>query len=133
MKDPREATARDLMSKRVVTLAPEMDVLRAMQILIDEGISGAPVVDEHGNLVGILTQRDCLDVGLLGVYHREPAGCVRDHMKSPVQTLEATATLAEILEAFRASRYRRFPVLEGNRLVGQISRRDTLPALLALW
>ncbi len=133
MKDPRDATARDLMSKRVVTLAPGMDVLRAAQIFLDEGISGAPVVDEHGNLLGMLTQRDCLDVALLGVYFREPAGCVRDYMKSPVETVEATATLVEILEAFRSSRYRRFPVLEGNRLVGQISRRDTLPALLALW
>jgi len=133
VKDPREVTARDLMSKRIVALAPEMDVLRAMQTLLDEGVSGAPVVDSHGNLVGILTQRDCLDVGLLGVYHREPAGHVREYMKSPVQTVEATATLAEILETFRASRYRRFPVMEGNRLIGQVSRRDILPALLALW
>ena len=121
------------MSKRLVTLAPGTDVLRAAQIFLDEGISGGPVVDEHGNLLGMLTQRDCLDVGLLGVYYREPAGCVRDHMKAPVQTIEASATLAEILEAFRSSRYRRLPVLEGNRLVGQLSRRDILPALLALW
>jgi CBS domain-containing protein len=133
VKDPRDATARDLMSKRIVTLEPGMDVLRAMQTLLDAGISGAPVVDAHGNLVGMLTQRDCLDVGLLGVYHREPAGQVRDYMKAPVQTVEASSTLAEILEAFRTSRYRRFPVVEGNRLVGQISRRDALPALLALW
>jgi CBS domain-containing protein len=133
VKAPHEATARELMSKRIITLEPGMDVLRAMQILLDAGISGAPVVDAHANLVGMLTQRDCLDVGLLGVYHREPAGRVRDYMKAPVQTVEATATLAEILEAFRASRYRRFPVMEGNRLVGQISRRDVLPALLALW
>jgi CBS domain-containing protein len=133
VKAPHEATARDLMSTRIIALEPGMDVLRAMQVLLDAGISGAPVVDAHGNLVGMLTQRDCLDVGLVGVYHREPAGRVRDYMKAPVQTVEATATLAEILEAFRASRYRRFPVMEGNRLVGQISRRDTLPALLALW
>lgn len=133
MKDPRETTARDLMSKRIVSLEPGMDVLRAMQILLDEGISGAPVCDEHGNLVGILTQRDCLDIGLHGVYHREPAGRVRDYMKAPVQTVEASAALPEVLEAFRSSRYRRFPVVEGNRLVGQLSRRDVLPALLALW
>jgi CBS domain-containing protein len=133
VKDPRVVTARDLMATRLVTLAPETDVLRAMRTLLDEGISGAPVVDEHGNLVGMLTQRDCLDVGLVGVYHREPAGRVREYMKFPVETLPATATLAEILEAFRGSRYRRFPVVEANRLIGQISRRDTLPALLALW
>ena len=133
MSDPGESTARDLMSKRLVTLEPGMDVLRAMRVLLDAGISGAPVVDERGSLVGILTQRDCLDVGLLGIYHREPAGRVRDYMKSPVRTVEADAGLAELLEAFRSHPFRRFPVVERGRLVGQLSRRDLLPSLLALW
>ena len=133
VRDPGEVPARDLMSRKLVALEPGLDVLHAMRTLLDAGISGAPVLDERGSLVGVLTQRDCLDVGLLGIYHREPAGCVREYMKSPVQTLDAGATLAEMLEAFRGSRYRRFPVLERGRLVGQLSRRDLLPALLALW
>lgn len=98
-----------------------------------QGATGVPVVDARGGLVGILTQRDCLDVGLQGVYHQEPAGRVADYMSHPVDTLDAGASLAEVVDAFRRSRHRRFPVLDDGRLVGQISRRDVLRATLDLW
>lgn len=133
MKAALELTARDLMSKRLVTLRPDTDVLAAMQVLLEEQISGAPVVDSRGNLVGMLTQRDCLDVGVQAIYHQEPAGRVADYMQEAVETLPASASLVEVLETFRQSRYRRFPVMDGTRLVGQISRRDVLRAMLDLW
>ena len=129
----RDPTARDFMSTRLVTLSPGLDVLGAMRIFLDNRISGAPVVDDRGNLVGILTQRDCLNVAMHAIYHREPAGRVADYMGAPVDTLPASAGLAEVIEAFRNSRYRRFPVVEDGRLVGQISRRDILRAVLSLW
>jgi CBS domain-containing protein len=132
VKDVREATARDYMSTRLVTLAPELDVLRAMQILLDERISGAPVIDPRGNLVGILTQRDCLAVAVQATYHQEPAGRVAQYMSHPVETLPASASLMQVIEAFLRSPYRRFPVVEAGRLVGQISRRDILRAILEL-
>jgi CBS domain-containing protein len=121
------------MSTRLVTLEPEMPILRAMQTLLDEGISGAPVVDARGNLLGILTQRDCLEVAVQASYHQDPAGRVADYMSREVETLDASASLVEVIEAFRGSRYRRFPVLEGGRLVGQLSRRDIMRAILELW
>lgn len=133
MKSVSEATARDYMSTRLVTLTPQTDVLAAVQTLLDARISGAPVVDGRGNLVGILTQRDCLDVVVQATYHQEPAGRVADYMSASVETLDAGSSLVEVVEAFRQSRYRRFPVLEGTRLVGQISRRDILRAILELW
>ena len=133
MKGVTEATAREFMATQLVTLDPETDVLAAMRTLLDAQISGAPVVDARGGLVGILTQRDCMEVAVQALYHQEPAGRVADYMSSPVETLGASATLVEVLEAFRRSRYRRFPVLEGNRLVGQISRSDILRAMLDLW
>lgn len=129
----RDTTARDYMATTLVTLDPGADVLAAMRILLDAGVSGAPVLDFHGNLRGILTQRDCLNVGLQGVYHQEPAGRVADYMSHPVETISADASLAEVVGRFRRSRYRRFPVMEDNRLVGQISRRDVLRAVLDLW
>lgn len=132
MSGAPEPRARDFMSSRLVTLDPDTDVLAAMRALLDARISGAPVVDVRGNLVGILTQRDCMDVAVQALYHQEPAGRVADYMTERVETLPASATLVEVLEAFRSSRYRRFPVLEGNRLVGQISRRDVLAAALDL-
>ncbi len=133
MKSAAEATAADYMSSPLVTLEPDMDVLEAMQRLLDEGISGAPVVDSRGNLLGILTQRDCLDVAVQASYHQEPGGAVSDYMTRNVETLPASARVIEVIEAFRQSRYRRFPVMKGSRLVGQISRRDILRAILELW
>ena len=127
------AVCRDYMATRLVTLEPGMDVLAAMQRLLDARISGAPVVDERGDLIGVLTQRDCLAVAVQSVYHQTPAGRVADYMSAPVETLPASASLMDVIEAFRRSRYRRFPVMEGSRLVGLICRRDILRAILELW
>jgi CBS domain-containing protein len=91
------------------------------------------VLDGHGSLVGILTQRDCLQVGLHGIYHQEPAGRVNDYMSQPVETVSADATLPDLIEKFRASPHRCFPVMDGTRVIGQLSRRDILRAILELW
>lgn len=125
------ATVGDYMTPRVITVAPEMEVLAAMQRLLDAHISGAPVLDARGNLVGMLTQRDCLDVATHAVYHGEPAGRVADYMSAPVTTLSVDTSLLDGIEAFRHSRFRRFPVVDGSRLVGLLSRRDLIRAILA--
>lgn len=133
MKDLAVARARDYMSSRVVTVRPEMDVLDAMRTLLDERISGAPVVDAHGNLVGVLTQRDCMTVAVQALYHQQPAGRVAEYMTADVKTLPANASLPDVIDAFRSSPFRRFPVVDDGRLVGVLSRRDILHAILELW
>ncbi|NNL86942.1 MAG: CBS domain-containing protein [Myxococcales bacterium] len=126
------ASVRDFMQAELTILSPSEDVLGAMREMIDAKISGAPVVDDHGNLVGILTQRDCLTVAFQTSYHGERAGTVRDHMSFPVETVSPSLSLAEVLEKFLRSPYRRFPVVLENQLVGQISRRDVLRAVLEM-
>jgi CBS domain-containing protein len=121
------------MSSDLVVLTPDMEVLRAMELLMTREISGAPVVDPHGNLVGILTERDCLRVAFDASYHQHPGGKVAEYMSRDVETIPASLDLIAVIERFLRSRYRRFPVLEGTRLVGQISRRDILRAILELW
>jgi len=133
MKDAREARARDYMSSSLVTLDPGTDVLAAMRTLLDREISAAPVLDGHGSLVGILTQRDCLQVGLHGIYHQEPGGHVADYSSRPVETVSADDTLIDLIEKFRASPHRCFPVMDGTRVVGVLSRGDVLRAILELW
>ncbi len=123
-------SARDYMSTSLTVLAPEQDVVRAMQVLVDAGISGAPVIDNHGNLMGLLTQRDCLSAAFRASYHGETAGRVADYMTRDVETVPADTPLIELIERFYRSKRRRFPVLEENQLVGQISRRDVLRAFL---
>jgi CBS domain-containing protein len=104
-----------------------------MRILIEHRVSGAPVVDARGNLLGVLTQRDCLRVAYAASYHQEPTGTVALYMSQPVETIPADLELVEMIGAFLRSPHRRFPVLEDNRVVGIVSRRDVLGAALALF
>ncbi len=121
------------MSRELVTLTPDMEINRAMHFLIDNRISGAPVLDETGNLVGMLSQKDCLKAALHASYYREWGDTVADYMSSQVETLDAELDLVEAAEAFLASSFRRFPVMSEGRLVGQISRSDLLKALAGNW
>lgn len=126
----QEPRIRSYMRVDVVAFKPEMDVLRAMRMLVDHEIAGAPVVDDRGNLVGLLSERDCLRVAFPAFYHHAPAGSVAEYMTRDVETLPADMHLAEAIERFYRGPYRRYPVVEGQMLVGQISRRDVLRALL---
>lgn len=124
---------KDYMSSNIVTLTPGMDIHRAIKVLVERQISGAPVVDEQGQLVGILSERDCLKVAFSTGYHRDWGGRVAEYMHGEVQTVDAHMDIVEMAEIFLSSPYRRFPVVAANRLVGQISRRDVLRALEELW
>lgn len=128
----RSVLAKDYMSANLVTFTPQMDVLNAIQILVDHRISGAPVVDETGNVVGVLSQKDCLKVALEASYHGEWAGRVAEFMSPNAKTVEADTSILEVAEMFMKDEYRRYPVMEENRLIGQISRHDVLRALTTL-
>jgi Predicted transcriptional regulator, contains C-terminal CBS domains len=91
-------------------------------------ISGAPVADETGRLVGMLTAKDCFRAVLHAHYHQEPGETVARFMTRAVQTLEADLDIITAAEAFLASNYRRFPVMQEGRLVGNITRNDLLRA-----
>jgi CBS domain-containing protein len=124
--------ARDFMMPHLVTLTTDMELLDAIQLFVEKQISGAPVLDSQGNLVGILTERDCLAQTVVAAYHGEAGGRVAEVMSGDVRTVDADASLMDIAESFVNSKYRRYPVLEDNRLVGIISRRDVLRAVLQL-
>ncbi len=130
---PKPVNAKDYMSANLVTFTPDMDILKAMNLLIKKGISGGPVVDKQGNLVGELSERDCLKVALHASYHSESAGTVAQYMHPGTKTVDADTNIVEVAEMFLRDGYRRYPVLKDNRLVGQISRRDVLKALENLW
>ncbi len=125
--------ARDLMITDLVVLRPEMGIHHAVSLLMKRDISGAPVLDQHGTVVGILTEKDCLRSIFRACYHQEPEGIVADYMNQPVQTIDAEMEVLGVIEKFLEGPFRRFPVLEGTRLVGQISRRDILSTVEAMW
>ncbi len=126
-------SVKDYMAANLVTLTPDMDVLDAIHKLVENVVSGAPVVDHYGNIIGLLSEKDCMKVALSASYYEEAGGKVEEFMTKEVKTVDAETNLVEVAELFMNSPYRRFPVVEDNRLVGQISRRDVLKALEYLW
>lgn len=120
----------DFMSRNVVTLRPDTNILYALTTFVDNDISGAPVTDRSGRLCGILTERDFMRVALHGAYHGEPGGRVDEYMTSDVQTVRKGDSLVGLAERFLEQPFTRFPVVDATgRLVGIISRRDVLRAL----
>jgi CBS domain-containing protein len=118
-----------MMSRELITFAPEMEIMRAVSIMVEQDISGAPVVDADGQLVGMLTERDCIETAAHSGYFDELGGRVAEYMSSPVETVSPETSLMDLAERLLASRYRRYPVVEDGRLIGLISRRDVLKAL----
>lgn len=123
----------DYMSRQVVTLNPDMEVLKALLLLAEHDIAGAPVLAEHGGVVGILTEKDCLKSALEATYHSEFGGLVADYMNHEVVSVGPDDGLVQVAERFVTYSYHRYPVLEDGRLVGIISRRDVIQALAGAW
>ena len=125
-------TVREAMATNLVTFTPQTDIHRAIRVLLDRHLSGAPVVDDAGRLVGMLSKKDCLRVAFEASYHRTPAGRVADFMHADVRVIPPDMDVVQAAELFLDEVYGRFPVVEGDRLVGQISRHDVLRALADL-
>lgn len=123
----------DYMVRDVIAFRPDQDVHKAMKLFVKHGISGAPVVDADGRLVGMLTDKDCLRVAFSASYHGEWGGKVADFMATEVETVDAETDIVEAAQLFLERPYHRFPVMEHGRLVGLISRHDILGALKDQW
>ncbi len=128
----KSVLVKDYMAKSLVTFKPETDVLDAVHELVKHRIAGAPVVDASGNLIGMLSELDCMKVALNAGYHGDWGGPVSDFMSDGVETVDGEMSIVDLAQEFVESKYRRFPVVQNNRLIGQISRRDVLRALAHL-
>jgi len=127
-----QLTARDFMTKRLVTLRPEMDVIQAVQLLLKNRISGAPVVDAEGQFVGVFSEKCAMQVLLDAAYEQLPSNQICLFMDTKPQTIASDTQLLSIAQVFLLTSYRRLPVLEEGRLLGQVSRRDVMRASLDL-
>lgn len=123
---------RNYMTSKLITLSPTMEVMAAINQLVKNRISGAPVVDGEGNLVGMLSEMDCLTVGLIAAEDTCVAGPVSQFMKTGVISVSPDDSLTHIANLFLTKPFRRYPVMEEGKLVGQISRSDVLKAINSL-
>lgn len=121
---------RDFMDRYVETVSPEMDIMQAVDFLLEKRVTGALVADEKKRLVGILTEFDCLKLLTLGdAHHEAPRGKVKDFMVSEVHTVPPTMDVYYCAGLFMDVSFRRFPVVEEGRIVGAITRFDLLRAV----
>ena len=125
----KSVLVKDYMTREVISVSPDVEITAATECLIEHDISGAPVLDEHGRLAGILTERDCMKVALHAGYHDVPYGLVRDYMTPGPESGTPEQSVLTLAEKFIHGRFRRYPVVDNGRLVGIISRRDVLRAL----
>lgn len=122
----------DYMAKKLITFSPEQSIMEVMEILIRKKISGGPVVDEKKQLIGMISEGDCMKQISDSRYYNQPIGSakVKEYMITDVETIDANKTIFDAANHFYKSKRKRFPVMEHGKLVGQISRRDVVKAVV---
>lgn len=119
----------DYMSKRLVTLAKDANIVDAVKKLLDHKITSAPVVDQSGHLLGMFSEKDVMRIVLETVYNQSMSGKVGDYMSTEVVSVDADASIVDLAEKFEQTSVRSLPVFQDNELVGIVSRTDVLRAL----
>lgn len=123
----QKITARDIMVTKLVTLRPEMDVFDAVQLLLRNRISGAPVIGPRNEYLGVFSEKCSMHVLLDAAYEQLPSNHVGAFMDTDAQTITPDTQMLSIAQVFLLSNYRRLPVIdEDGHLMGQVSRRDVL-------
>ena len=124
----------DYMTTKLITFSPGQSVLRVMDTLIKHRISGGPVVNENGELLGIISEGDCMKQISESRYFNLPIGDIKveTYMIRDVETIDGNLNIFDAANKFLKSKRRRFPIIENGKLVGQISQKDVLKAALSL-
>jgi CBS domain-containing protein len=125
---------KDIMTTNLVLFTVEQSIHEVMNSFIKNKISGGPVVDERGKLIWVISEADCMKEVSDSRYFNMPIldKSVGHFMTKEVETLPASMTLFDAASRFHETSRRRFPVLDNNKLVGQISRKDIVIAAINL-
>ncbi len=123
-------TVRMYMDRETHALSPDDDILAAVGRLIDERVTGMPVVDAQGHVIGRLSEYECLQLLATGQAGERARGTVRDFMSTEFTAVPSTMDIYYVAGMFLADpRHRRFVVVDGGQLVGVITRKDILRAV----
>jgi predicted transcriptional regulator len=112
------------MTSRVITIRPEAAVHDAARLLSEHNISGVPVVGADGGMVGLVTEAD-----LIG----KSGKTVADIMSRRVMSVGEETPVDEIAQLLTSMRYKRVPIMRGDRVVGVVSRADIVRMMASRW
>jgi len=124
----------DFMTRDLITFKPDQMVEEVIQSLIKNRISGGPVVNDNNELIGVISEGDCLKDISDSQYYNMPMEQhkVENRMIKNVETIDGNMNVFDAAKRFLESKIRRFPIVENGKLVGQISQKDILKAALEL-
>jgi CBS domain-containing protein len=129
---PQPTTISDCMYHRPLTVRPDANLVEAIEIITEYKLTGLTVTDEAGQVVGILSELDCIKGVLTAVYNEgDPEhALVRDVMCTEVVACQPGDSIVEVAQSMLDSRQRRRPVIDNGKLVGQVSSSNVLWALM---
>jgi CBS domain-containing protein len=124
----------DYMTRDLITFKATQSVEEVIDTLIKYKISGGPVVNEKNELIGIISEGDCIKQISESRYYNMPTqnNSVEKHMAKNVETIDGNLNVFDAANRFLESKRRRFPIVEDGKLVGQISQKDILKAAMQL-
>jgi CBS domain-containing protein len=121
--------AKDVMSTKVTTIDEYANVMEVIKLLVEYNVTGLPVVDDAGRLLGMVTEKDIL---MLLLYDPDVKGkTVTDLMTTEIVHFDEDENLMKIFESLVQNNFRRVPILSEGRLAGIVSRRDIIVFLSA--
>ena len=126
------STIRDCMRRNPLTINANDNLVQAIEMLVEYKLTGVTVVDDDGLPVGVLSEIDCIETVLNALYNDgDPEhSLVRDAMTAEIISCTPGDSIVEVAADMLATRQRRRPVIEGGRLVGQVSSSNVLWALM---
>jgi len=123
----------EFMDQVVPTIGPEMQIMKAVDFLLRHRVTGVPVVDSDGSLLGIITETDLLKLVTEGIRGQPPTeAIVAEYMTTDVVTVPPTMDIYYVAGIFLKNKFRRLPVVEDGKIVGAITRFDLLRVVQAL-
>jgi len=125
----KTVVVRDCMSRKVVSFSVRDDVGDVVAVLLENKISGAPVLDEQHQVIGFVSEQDCIKEMLNTAFYCDLTANAGDVMKAPVVTVKPDTPISELAEQLDTHKPRVYPVVEDGKLIGVISRTDVLKEL----
>ncbi|MCP9199474.1 CBS domain-containing protein [Gramella sp. GC03-9] len=127
-------SVKDYMAKDLVTFREHENIMDVMEKLIKHGISGGCIVNENNELLGMISEGDCMKQISDSRYYNMPMTdlTVGKRMNTNVVTIDGNMNVLEAANRFTELKFRRFPIVENGKLIGQISQRDVLKAAVRL-